>query len=256
MVLFRNIKLQARSVVLKKYKYFFPLVLLYEFVCILNLCVWTFGIDQIILNKVNFFLTLIFFLFCTLIQFLVLPVLVVIIIKTGVCLTQKSSFEFKSFLSRNNILKIVILNLVPNFFPVCLSLLQSFKICFEKNIFYFLILFSLMIIRYVVDYKFLVCNYYFVAKESSIKEILISSFNATEGNFIRYIIYDLSFVLWDLSIVILFFLISLLNILHPHFKYLQILIPSGFGIMFYYRPYRVMADMFFSKNLLSNKNNH
>jgi len=254
--MFKNIKLKARNVVSKKYKYFFPFVLLYEFAGIINLCLWNFGVERIFSNEANFLLTSLFIFLCIFIQFLVLPVLVVAILKTGVCLTQGSSFEIKLLLSCDNVLKIVLINLVPNIFFILNSLLKYFKIYFEKNIFYLLIFFALQIIRYIIKYKFFACNYCFIVKESSVKETLITSFNAVKGMFFKYIIYDFSFILWDLLIIILFFLMSMLNMLTPNFKCLQFLIPSGFGIMFYYRPYRLIVDLFFSKNLLSNKNNN
>ena len=250
--MFKNIKLQARNVVSKKYRSFFPVVLLYEFAGIINLCLWNFGFDQIFSNESNFLQTSIFVFLCIFIQFLVLPVLVIAIFKIGVCLTQGSSFEIKLLLSFNNVLKIVLINLAPNIFLVLNSLLKCFKRYFDESIFYFLIFFTLQTIIYIIKYKFFVCNYYFAANESSVKETLTLSFNAIKGMFFRYIVYDFSFILWDLSIIMLFFLMSILNILHPSFKYLQFLIPSGFGIMFYYRPYRFIVDLLFSKNLLSN----
>lgn len=251
---FNDIKTQSRNLVLNKYKFFIVPILLYELFSVIIISILNFGFSKIFSGEINYLLSALLIFLWLLIELLVLPVLVMTYFKICIFITEdkKSTFSvIKSLLTRRNILNIVLISLIPNIFKILNSLIKFFKNYYDDTEVYYSLSFILLIIIFIIQYKFFICNYFFALHQSSVKETLKVSFNTMNGVFVKYIIYELSFILWNLLIIIIgLAAIYISKIFNIELKYLQLAIPSGFGVMFYYRPYKFLVDLLYAKKLL------
>ena len=253
--MFKDIKLQSKTNVLKNYKNIFLPVLLYEIFLSLAISIFDIGF----FNGNYFLKSLLLFILLISIDFVVLPIIVIIYYKISICILDNKKVninEVTPFLKFNNILKITAVSFVPNLINFSYSLVKYFKAEFNSVLFYYLLVFILLTVRYYVEYKFFICNYSLVLMNSSSKEILNFSFKTMKHKMLNYIKYDISFILWYLVITIIgiigVFILKLVNIEATQFRFA---ISSVFGVMLFYRPYRFFSDLLYAKKLSQTKNN-
>lgn len=161
---FNDIKAQSRNLVLNKYKFFIVPILLYELFSVIIISILNFGFSKIFSGEINYLLSALLIFLWLLIELLVLPVLVVTYFKICIFITEdkKSTFSvIKSLLTRRNILNIVLISLIPNIFKILNSLLKFFKNYYDDTEVYYLLSFILLIIIFIIQYKFFICNYFF-----------------------------------------------------------------------------------------------
>lgn len=252
-IVFNELKSEAKTNVLKNYKYLFLPILLHEIFSSLAIGIFDVGF----LKNYSFLVSLILITMLIIIKFVFLPITVIIYFKIGIYILDKKKFhlpEVVRFLNCNNILKIAATSFVPNIIDFSYSLFKYFKAEFNSFLLYYLLIFIFLTIGYYAEYKFFICNYSLIVMCSSPKEILNFSFKTMKHKIADYIKYDISFVSWYLIVLIIgiigVFILSLMNIEVTHFRFA---ISSGFGIMFFYRPYRFFSNLLYAKYLTENR---
>ena len=238
--------------VLKNYKYLFLPILLYEiFTSLIINC-----FDFCFSTNYPTFLLILFISLLISIEFVLLPTIVVIYFRIGICILNNKNFhktDIISFLTRNNLLKIILVSFIPNLVDISYSLFKCYKAQMNSSIFYFIINFLLLIITYYTEYKFFICNYELALMRYTPKDILCFSFSTMKHKLLNYIKYDISFIFWDLIIIIGGIVgVSVLNLINIEVMHFEILISSAFGIMFFYRPYRFFSNLLYSEHLIKN----
>ena len=247
--MFKSIKKQARQSLIKNYGQFLLPIALYELLAataytVLGNVLWDLApLDTTILSG---------FLWLA-IQLVVLPVLVAVFFRIGVCVTEggkASLFDIKSFLSRSNIFKIVTISLVPALLNLIGTVFRTYEDSFDNAIVFYLISFSILAAETFVGYKFFICNYHFAKNEGSVKETLKASFGTMKGRFFKYILYLLSFILWDfLSFAVAYIGSKIFKALCIYGFLYDFGFTSFFGFMFFYRPFTQLANLLYAKQL-------
>lgn len=247
--MFKAIKKQARQSLIKNYGQFLLPVALYELLAatayiVLGRVLWDWApLDTMILSGVLWLA----------IQLVVLPVLVAVFFRVGICVTEgrKASLsDVKSFLSRDNIFKIVAISLVPTLLNLIGTVFRTYEDSFDSAIVFYLISFSILAAETFVGYKFFICNYHFAKNEGSVKETLKASFGTMKGRFLKYYLYGLSFILWDLlSFAVAYIGSTVFKALGIHGLLFDFGWSSFFGFMFFYRPFTNLANLLYAKQL-------
>lgn len=247
--MFKAIKKQARQSLIKNYGQFLLPVALYELLAatayiVLGRVLWDWApLDTMILSGILWLA----------IQLVVLPVLVAVFFRVGICVTEgrKASLsDVKSFLSRDNIFKIVAISLVPTLLNLINTVFRTYEDSFDSAIVFYLISFSILAVETFVGYKFFICNYHFAKNEGSVKETLKASFGTMKGRFFKYILYLLSFILWDLlSFAVAYIGSTVFKALGIHGLLFDFGWSSFFGFMFFYRPFTNLANLLYAKQL-------
>ena len=144
------------------------------------------------------------------------PLISVVFFKIIVLLQQQKENnikeEIKSFLTAQNIKKILLLN----FIPACAGLLAYSSGIHFLNVFSFRLYaaeFSAVykFIYLLVEYKFLFCNYYFSLNQSGVKETISISFKVMKWKKIFRLIYiSLVFLPWAILDGIIYLALNIL----------------------------------------------
>lgn len=247
--MFEVIKKQARQGLLKNYRQFLLPVALYELLAatayiVLGRVLWDWApLDTTILLGVLWLA----------IQLVVLPVLVAVFFRIGICVTEggKASLsDVKSFLSRSNILKIVAISLAPTLLNLISTMFNTYADSFDNAIVFYLLSAAILAAEIFASYKFFICNYHFAKHEGSVKETLQASFGTMKGRFFKYFLYKLSFILWSLlSFAVLAVGSIIFKALGIHGLLYDLGWSSFFGFMFFYRPFTQLADLMYAKQL-------
>ena len=190
-----------------------------------------------------------------LIKIVFIPIITVSFFRLGILFESNNKLSLstiKSFLTRKNILNIVLINLIPNIFNLSYSFLKFFKQMFNDTIVYSIFAFALIAITFFIEHKFFICNYYFALNYKSAWETLNSSFKTMHNKLLKYIYYECSFIVWFIVFIVIgCFALIVSNKLGIDIKYIQLGVPSWFGFMLYYRPYKFLVDLLYSKRMLS-----
>lgn len=247
--MFKPLKKQARQSLIKNYGQFLLPVALYELLAataysVLGNVLWDLApLDTTILSGVLWLA----------IQLVALPVLIAVFFRIGICVTEErkaSLSEVKSFLSLSNIFKIVTISLVPTLLNLIGTVFRTYENSFDNAIVFYLISFSILAAETFVGYKFFICNYHFAKNEGSVKETLQASFGTMKGRFLKYYLYGLSFILWDLlSFAVAYIGSTIFKALCIYGFLYDFGFTSFFGFMFFYRPFTQLANLLYAKQL-------
>lgn len=243
-LMFSIIKSTAKKTLLKNYKKLFIPILLYELFSVLNVAIFSFGLSA----KPSSFIVALLIVLLLFSNIFVLPFLTFLCLKIVVSVDNGVSKDtaIKSFLTCNNFFKIALISLVPTAISLAYSFTEHFKTSFESSAVYYLLLFTLLFFRFYSQFKFLACGYHFVTSNLSVKETITNSFITMKFKFWNYVLYELSFILWTILLTVIIFVgILLFTSLKVSSEYTQLLVPSGFGFMFFYRPYKFLCDLFY-----------
>lgn len=249
----KALKKQARSTVLKNYKSIFPLVLLYGIFSAIKFTILDYW------SCIFFFQGAYMLLLPALIvvSIIIIPILGALFFKSGVLLENGDKISFsslKSFLSKENIKKIILINLFPSIIDLISAVFRYYKSSFESAALYNILNIAILTVVFFANYKFFICNYCFALNEKTVKETLKVSFNTMHSKFFKFLKYDLSFILWYL---LFFATIIVVGIISKQFKIdtflTNLLLRSYLGIALYYLPYRFMVDFQYAKKLLSDE---
>lgn len=254
--MFKEIKSQAKKLLRKNYKTFLPLILLYELFVILDSVAFSILFEKS-LPEQRYFLIIVCFFAILLVELVLLPIITVSVYKVGLCILKNANditFKIKQFLTKSNIFKIAIINLIPKILVLASATIKESSELFNNKTIYFILTFSVLFIRYIVSYKLFISNYYFATNQTSVKETLKYSANKMKGSFFRYICFVLSFILWDLLIIAIGVVVSFVCVaINVNYDSIAFLFASGYGLMLYYRPYRFLSEMLFCKELEKTK---
>ena len=198
-----------------------------------------------------------------LVEFVVVPVSTVAIFKLYAILNsfkpENIVQQMFAFLNSSNIVKIVLINLLPNF--VLLFLRINNAGLSELNIFGLngVALATVIVISEFINYKVFAANYCFALnQESAIKSLKIS-FNTMKGSFWKYVLVKLSFILWAIVIFFIYAIIKMtiygfsVDVFRIYSPVLDAFRSSGFGLDLYLYPfmyltYAVFIDGLFNTN--------
>ncbi len=244
--MFSKIKSKAKAVLFKNYRKFFLPILLYELFLILSNLIFTFDLSA----KFSF---LILFLFV--IHIFALPFLTFLCFKKAFILDNgiQESTAIKSFLTTDNLIKIAFISFVPSIVGLAVSFINYFKPTFENNGIYYLLNFSLFFLVFYSEFKFLATGFLFVTSKLSVGETITNSFKTMKSKFWNYVLYTLSFILWDLLLITIIVIGTLIfKSLKLSSEYSQLFVSSGFGFMFFYRPYKFLCDFFYIESFIKN----
>ena len=242
----RQIKKQARSIVLGNYQVFLVPTLLYIFSAFVMSSSSLFFHNENIF-KTNLFLGSLllglFFVFCLCVS----PLSVFLFFKAAVGLVNKQADKEKHSmpsLSFRDMVKIAAIQLVPNLAYTLWRFLNGFTQQPSRLI-------SAVFAGFCIylSYKFFVCNYYYVSNRDTIKSTLVFSFETMKGKFGKYLLLTVSFELWYLAVVALTLLVS--DTFHIGGVYKTLLLSVGCGVYLYLLPYQYTAYTLFIKNILS-----
>lgn len=251
----KQLKSQARRMVAKNYKSIFSLMFLYEMFSVISVWIFNFGMYKIFWHEINGLLSFLLIILLLLIKIVFIPIITVSFFRLGILFESNNKLSLstiKSFLTRKNILNIVLINLIPNIFNLPYSFLKFFKQMFNDTIVYSIFAFALIAITFFIEYKFFICNYYFALNYKSAWETLNSSFKTMHNKLLKYIYYECSFIVWFIVFIVIgCFALIVSNKLGIDIKYIQLGVPSWFGFMLYYRPYKFLVDLLYSKRMLS-----
>ncbi len=258
-MLYKEIKLKARKALFKNYKYAFVIVLLQIVFPIIDKNLTKYGIGQFVSGEigiVSFFLISVVSLAITV---CVMPILSVCLFKFGIMATYDEGLSFsalKFFLNFENIGKIVLINLMPS----GLRILDAAYSYLDNNIesipLQIGISYVALILSCIVYYKFFIANYYFALTEGSVKESLNASFGIMKNKVWKLVRYNLSFAFWILLLITIGIIINFVALrFEIDITILQLLSPAGFGVAFYYNPYKAFADTLYCEGLLKDKLN-
>ena len=178
----KQLKSQARRMVAKNYKSIFSLMFLYEIFSVISVWIFNFGIYKIFWHEINNLFSFLLIILLLLIKIVFIPIITVSFFRLGILFETNNKLSLstiKSFLTRKNILNIVLINLIPNIFNLSYSFLKFFKQMFNDTIVYSLFAFALIAITFLIEYKFFICNYYFALNYKSAWETLNSSFKGS-----------------------------------------------------------------------------
>ena len=254
--MFKEIKSQAKKLLRKNYKTFLPLILLYELFVILDSVAFSILFEKS-LPEQRYFLIIVCFFAILLVELVLLPIITVSVYKVGLCVLKNANditFKIKQFLTKSNIFKIAIINLIPKILVLASATIKYSSEFFNNKTIYFILTFFVLFIRCIVSYKLFISNYYFATNQTSVKETLKYSANKMKGSFFRYICFGLSFILWDLLIIAIGVVVSFVCVaINVNYDSIAFLFASGYGLMLYYRPYRFLSEMLFCKELEKTK---
>ena len=247
--MFSKIKSKAKAVLFKNYSQFFIPILLYELFLIASNLIFSFGLPA----KLGFFATTFFILLLFIINIFALPFLTFLCFKKVVWLINdmQESTTIKSFLTTNNFIKIAFVSFVPSILGLASSFINYLKPTFVNSNIYSFLNFSLFFLVFYFEFKFLATGFLFVTSNLSVSEIITNSFKTMKSRFWNYVLYTLSFILWDLLLTAIIIIgILILKSLKLSSEYSQLLVSSGFGFMLFYRPYRFLCDFFYAENFI------
>lgn len=253
--MFEKIKSQAKITVMRNYKYFFWLIFLYEILSSLIIRIFGFRFS----TDYSPFIAVIIIALLVVVKFVLLPVIVVIFFRTGICILERKTISVNDtvrFLTGNKVLRIMAVNFVPTLVNLSCSLLRCFKAAFNSSMLYYVIASALLITEYYTEYKFFICNYNLARLSSGTKEIITFSLGTMKHKLSDYIKYELSFILWYLIILIVEFIgLYFLNLINIDAMQLRFITSSAFGVMFFFLPYKLFSNLLYAEYLTNNTNN-
>ncbi len=252
----REIKRQARSILLKNYKLF----LLPTVLCIFANFVaglLDFPFDNETALKTNFVVENIlhgmFLAFST----CLFSLSVFFIFKVAVPLVDEETYHERSggphYLLKDMI-TIIIIHLIPNMLNVMRSLLDGFiehhEVTESVSFVISFISFVFGAILLYLDYKFFACHYYYVLKRDTIKHTIALSFATMKKTVWKYFLLTFSFAPWYIAVIVLAQLFSNIFDISDFGK--NILFSSGCGLYLYLLPYEYTAYSLFIKRVSGN----
>lgn len=208
-------------------------------------------------SRSDFYRLVIFLIFLVL-EFIVTPLFIATLLKAIDCLKNNVTDckeKIIKFISFSNLKKIIAIN-IP------LSLMVTYSDVSNANISAFnfieinpLLSVLLMILYIIVYYKFFACNYYFALTEATVKTTYKYSFKIMNNIFGKTVLFFISFIGWDLLIVIIYIALktvitgsAITDFSYLNSAYTPILnsfMSFGFGVNFYLIPYRYLAITYF-----------
>lgn len=250
----REIKKQARQILLKNYTSFLLPTFLYifaNFVKTVSLSVF-FGSGNLL--KVDSMQTFVSFAIYLIFQLFISPLSVFLIFKTTLGIVDETAESGRLLWHRvtfNEVAKIGLIWLIPNMLRVVYSLLDGvfgFDLFHESTQVAFAfgsLLFSLLIIY--SQYKFLACHYYFALNQGKAAEIVGRSFKTMKGALLKYLLVDLSFFHWYLLAGVLALIFTKLFSTNGLLQ--NALISLGWGVYLLLVPYVNIFYTLFVKRL-------
>ena len=184
--------------------------------------------------------------FFVLFEFLITPAATVLIYKTAIIaggdIAERRSKPFK-LLNAANIMKIAAINFVPRLVSLAASV-NSYKVS-AFNVFRLdgLSLILLSAAAFFINYKFYACNYCFALTESSVRKTVAASFSIMRGNFLKWVLFQLSFVGWFLLEAGIHFFVKTIfgGGLDTYTPIIDSIVPFGYGIELFVIPYFYVA---------------
>ena len=152
--MFKEIKSQAKKLLRKNYKTFLPLILLYELFVILDSVAFSVLFEKS-LPEQRYFLIIVCFFAILLVELVLLPIITVSVYKVGLCILKNANditFKIKQFLTKSNIFKIAIINLIPKILVLASATIKESSELFNNKTIYFILTFFVLFIRYIVSY--------------------------------------------------------------------------------------------------------
>lgn len=254
----KEIKLQARKIVFKNYKYFVLPILFYSISSSIVTAVFNLGFTQSNTVKINILTSSFWVLLWFLIKLVVIPFITVILCKISISAIEGKlnlNIGIKAFLCKKVFIKVFLINMIPMLFDIVKDMVAySGDIYFShiKEYSIFELVFSALVIW--IGYKFFMCNYLFINEDLTVKENIQKSFNTMKSRFFKYIWYEFSFFGWDILMLIELMLIMLLaKTVGINYTYCRLLMPFGFGVTLFYQPYKAVTDILYIKKILEHK---
>lgn len=249
----REIKSQAKKILISNYKLLIIPVFLFmlsKFIVSIILNYFTSWLVFNNLTEAEFIYTL--FLVMSF-ELVIIPVLYATIYKSIHLIYNKTAYfkaDLKSFLNFSNILKIILMNLIPSLMTtlsaICSSKFSILNLLQIDGI----PLILLLICAGVINYMFFACNYFFVVTEASIKASIIMSFKTMKKIFFEWLALVLSFMHLAFLQGIIGVICKIIfgGSLNAYTPILDSFSTFGFGIGFYIIPYFYLtAFIFFRK---------
>ena len=251
----REFKKQAKAVLFKNYKKFLPAILVFM---LMNFVLTFIELNIRELNFIdNFHQDMLIAVIYLIVLFVGVPVAEVLIYKTCInVLSPEIQNKENEFFRFENIATIVAINTIPSFIQLLHNGFDSgaFYVSMELNP---LISFSISILGLIATFKFFIANYHFAKEQSSAADAIKFSFSKTKKKFIKIVILWLSFILWSLSISIIWLILSNISArVGIPSTYFILLSPFGFGINFFFIPYSYLTyTLFIEKTIVSEDSN-
>lgn len=236
----RELKKQARGIVLKNYKQFFLPVLLYIFADGTATFFWQTFSDLSSSGAVRY----VFAGGSLLLRLVALPLLLYWTVFVSARLMNKAKVSTSAF-SLKDAAKVVVISFAPNVTECLLTAANAVLRGTAGMV--GIALSSLMIVSLVTEYVFFACNYHYALHRGTVRQTVTFSYLGMRGNFSSFLLLILSFILWDilaavLSLAVLFWLPSVPTVGKC------LLTAAGCGVNFYLLPYRHATYTLFVKN--------
>ena len=184
--------------------------------------------------------------FFVLFEFFITPAATVLIYKTAIIaggdIAERRSKPLK-LLNAANIMKIAAVNFIPRLLLLSASV-NSHKVS-AFNVFRLdgLPLILLSAAAFFINYKFYACNYCFALTESSVRKTVAASFSVMRGNFLKWVILQLSFAGWLLLQTGIHLLVRMLfgGGLNSYMPFIDSFASFGYGLGLFVIPYFYLA---------------
>lgn len=266
-----EIKKQAWEIRSLNYKKFLPTLFLYIAV---NAAVY-FLTNELspfgVLSDLHVDLQILVLVVFLLLELAAIPIINTVLIK--ICLDcvncSVADTSVKKFLSKQNIKKIILINLIQsifNIFYVTATLPQWAYLNFLGLRIDSITRFFMAFLNLYISYRFLICRYIFIQYGGSARDTLSGSFKLMRWKFFKYLLLSLSFIPWILLFMLPMLLTKLASTLFeriinfglPYSSTVSLSIPTkaviaGIAIVMilFLVPYMYLAEVLFIRNSLS-----
>lgn len=254
----REIKKQAWEIRSLNYKKFLPPLLLYiaakAAVYLITNVLTLFGRWEELHIDLQILILAVFLL----IELAAIPIITTVLIK--ICLDciscSAADTSVKNFLSKQNIKKIIIINLIH-------SIINVFYVAAKAPVLSCLNIFGLKrggiaeilltLLNQYIWYRIFICNYIFIQNGGSAREILFESLKVMKRKFLKYLLLDLSFFPWVLLFSAVLMLAAFIIFLTLSLTWVAVVVGGVITIamILFLTPYMYLAEVLFIRSSIA-----
>lgn len=262
--MFKRFKKEARSALIRNYKFFIIPVLFYILSKMAGYLILQIPMTIYMWHQLSDAMRFLFFALFLILEFVCVPISVVILFRVSITIFNENAAQkensVKRLLNLRNIIKIFAINFLPRLVFLIGDISSygntQFNIHLRPGKPFLLVI---SIISIYTSYKALFSNYHTALKTSSIKDTLIFSFKTMNKKGWKILLLSLSFIPWFLLEAVVFVLIKSLivgdlhSINNSYTPFIDVFKYCGFGVDFYFLPYFYLCLTQFIDNLRGNQ---
>lgn len=251
--MFKGLKKEARSTLIRNYKCFIIPALFYIFTKMAGYLILQIPMAIYMWHQLSEGVRFLFFALFLILEFICVPLSVVMLFRASINAFNKDSAEkknsLKELLNVHNLIKIFVINFLPRLVFLIGDISSygntQFNIHLRPGKPFLLVI---SIISIYTSYKALFSNYHTALKTSSIKDTLIFSFKTMNKKGWKILLLSLSFIPWFLLEAVVFVLIKSLivgdlhSINNSYTPFIDVFKYCGFGIDLFFLPYSYLCN--------------